>query len=238
MDQFQAARTWRGLSRLGSCSALFVLVMIPVQAAVFLLNPPPVTAAEFFQLFQQNPFLGMLSLDVLLTLSYLVMIPFYLSLYGALRGRSPAWALLALITGLFSLVLFVVSREATFSMWSLSDQYAAASTDAERSALLAAGTGLLSLYNGGTFAISYLLGAVSTLVFSAALLRHRVFGWWPGAVGIVTGVSMLVPANAGPVGLVVAMVSLLPTAIWLILLIPGLWRGDVADQGGQRAVDS
>lgn len=235
MDQSPAARTWQGLSRLGACSALFVLVMIPVQAVVFLLNPPPVTTQGFFQLFQENPFLGMLSLDLLLTLDYLAMIPFYLSLYGALRRLSPAWGLLALVTGLFSLVLFVVSREATLSMWSLSDQYAAASTDTERSALLAAGTGLLSLYNGGTFAISYLLGAVSTLVFSTALLRHRVFGRWPGAVGIVTGVTMLVPANAGTAGLVLAMVSLLPTALWLILLIPGLWRGTAAvpaDQPG------
>jgi hypothetical protein len=31
-------------------------------------------------------------------------------------------------------------------------------------------------------------------------------------------VTMLVPPNVGPVGLVIAMLSLIPTAVWLILL--------------------
>lgn len=35
---------WRGLVRLGAAAAVFVVVMIPVQAAVFPLSPPPTTA--------------------------------------------------------------------------------------------------------------------------------------------------------------------------------------------------
>jgi hypothetical protein len=35
---------------------------------------------------------------------------------------------------------------------------------------------------------------------------------------VVTALTMLVPPNVGPVGLVVAMLSLIPTAVWLILL--------------------
>ena len=56
------------------------------------------------------------------------------------------------------------------------------------------------------------------------MVRHHIFGRLPGIVGILTGLTMLVPANAGPVGLTIAMVSLLPTAAWLILLIPNLLR--------------
>lgn len=114
---------WRGLVRLGAAAAVFVVVMIPFQAAVFILSPPPSTVEGFFALFQENPLLGLLDLDLLLTLDYLVMVPFYLSLYVVVRRVAPAWGLLALVVGLFSLVLFVVSREATFSMWILSDQY-------------------------------------------------------------------------------------------------------------------
>jgi hypothetical protein len=199
-------------------------VMIPVQAAVFILSPPPSTVEGFFASFQENPLLGLLDLDLFLTLDYLVMIPFYLALYVILRRVAPAWTLLALVVGLFSLVLFVVSREATFSMWMLSDEYAAATSATDRAALLAAGTTLLTLYNGSTFAVSYVLGAISTLLFSATMVRHRVFGRLPGLIGVITGLTMLVPANAGPVGLTIAMVSLLPTAAWLILLIPHLLR--------------
>jgi hypothetical protein len=196
----------------------------PLQAAVFILSPPPSTVEGFFALFQENPLLGLLDLDILLTLDYLVMVPFYLALYVVVRGVAPAWGLLALVVGLFSLVLFVVSREATFSMWMLSDQYAAATSATDKAALLAAGRAVLTLYNGGTFATSYILGALSTLIFSAMMIRHHIFGRLPGLVGVLTGLTMLVPANAGPVGLTIAMVSLLPTAAWLILLVPHLVR--------------
>jgi hypothetical protein len=215
---------WRGLVRLGAAAAVFVVVMIPLQAAIFILRPPPSTVEGFFALFQENPLLGLLDLDILLTLDYLVMIPFYLALYVIVRLVAPAWGLLALVVGLFGLVLFVVSREATFSMWMLSDQYAEATSATDRSALLAAGRTLLTLYNGGTFATSYVLGAFSTLLFSAVMVRHAIFGRLVGLVGVLTGLTMLVPANAGAVGLVIAMVSLLPTIVWLILLFPHLFR--------------
>lgn len=66
---------WRGLVRLGAAAAVFVVVMIPLQAAIFILRPPPSTVDGFFALFEENPLLGFLDLDLLLTLDYLVMIP-------------------------------------------------------------------------------------------------------------------------------------------------------------------
>ena len=45
----------------------------------------------------------------------------------------------------------------------------------------------------------------------------------PGIVGIITGVTMLVSPNLGPIGIVVAMLSLIPTVLWLILLSRGLF---------------
>jgi len=191
---------------------------------VFLLSPPPQTVAGYFDLFQRNPFLGLVDLDLLLTVDYLAMIPLYLALYVLVRRRSGTLGLLGLVLGLFSLMLFLVSREATFSMWMLSSQHAAASTDAQRAALEASGQMLLTMYNGGTFGLSYVLGALSTMLFSVALWRYEILGKAVGIVGVVTAVTMLVPPNVGPVGLVVAMLSLIPTAIWLILLARRLAR--------------
>ncbi|TXN30950.1 DUF4386 family protein [Lacisediminihabitans profunda] len=215
---------WRPVVRLAAVSAVLVTVLIPVQALVFILIPPPQTVPEYFDLFQRNPVLGLLDLDLLLTLDYLVMIPFYLVLFACLERVARAWATLALILGLFSVLLFVVSREATFSMWLLSSQHAAAHTAADKAALVGAGQTLLTLYNGGTFGISYVLGAISTLIFSAVMRRHRIFGRLPGIVGIITGITMLVPSNVGAVGLVIAMLSLIPTMLWLILLSRALFR--------------
>lgn len=72
-----------------------VVVMIPLQAAVFILSPPPTTVEAYFALFQENPLLGLLDLDVLLTLDYLVMVPFYLALYVVVRlaPRGRCWHL-------------------------------------------------------------------------------------------------------------------------------------------------
>jgi len=127
-----AADPWRPLVRWGAVAAIVVLVMIPLQAAVFLLSPPPTTVADYFALFQANPLLGLLDLD--------------------------------------------------------------------------------------------LLGAASTLLFSFAMLRTRIFGQAAAIVGLANGVTMLVPPNTGGVGLVVAMLSLIPTAVWLVLLARGMLR--------------
>jgi hypothetical protein len=152
------------------------------------------------------------------------MIPFYLALFVVVRRVSATSALVALVVGLFSVVLFLFSREATFSMWLLSGQYASAATAAQQAAVVASGQTLLTLYNGGSFGLSYLLGAVSTLIFSVAMVKHRVFGLLPGIVGIITGITMLVPANLGQIGVVVAMLSLIPTALWLVLLSRAFFR--------------
>jgi hypothetical protein len=164
------------------------------------------------------------------------MIPFYLALFVVVRRVSATSALVALVVGLFSVVLFLFSREATFSMWLLSGQYASAATAAQQAAVLASGQSLLTLYNGGSFGLSYLLGAVSTLTFSVAMVRHRVFGLLPGIVGIITGVTMLVPANLGQIGVVVAMLSLIPTALWLVLLSRAFLRAAKGTLSTREAV--
>ena len=216
--------SWVPLFRLAAVTAVVVVCLIPLQALVFLLSPPPQTVSGYFDLFQRNPFLGLVDLDLLLIVDYLAMIPLYLSLYLLVRRRSRTLAALGLVFGLFSLLLFLVSREATFSMWMLSSQHALATTDARRAALDASGQVLLTLYNGGTFGLSYVLGAASTMLFSVALWRYEIVGKAVGVVGVVTAVTMLVPPNVGPVGLVVAMLSLIPTAVWLILLARRLRR--------------
>lgn len=204
--------------RLASICAIVVACLIPVQAGVFLLSPPPTTVLGYFELFRDNPILGLLDLDLLLTLDYLLMVPLYLALFLVLRRPAASTATLGLVFGLFSVLLFIVSREATFSMWMLSSQHSAATDPAQKAALLASGQLLLTVYNGSTFGISYILGAASTLLFSWSLWRHRVLGRAPGIVGIVTGLTMLVPPNTGTVGLILSLLSLIPTVIWLILL--------------------
>jgi hypothetical protein len=97
------------LYQLAVVGAVLVVCVMPVQAAVFLISPPPQTVLGFFELFSHNPLLGMLDLDLLLTIDYLAMIPLYLALFVLVREVSASAAALGLVTGLFSLVLFFVT---------------------------------------------------------------------------------------------------------------------------------
>jgi uncharacterized membrane protein len=112
----------------------------------------------------------------------------------------------------------IVSREATFSMYSLSQQYAAATSDVERATLEGAGQTLLTVYNGTSFSVGYFLTGLATLLFSIVMLRSSLFSRLTGVAGVAAGISGLVPASMGTVGFVLSFVSLIPLIVWLFLV--------------------
>ena len=130
----------------------------------------------------------------------------------------------ALVTGLIGIVLNLVSREAIFSMLALSNQYAAATSEAQKAVLTAAGQTLLTIYNGTAFNISYVLGGIVFLLFSLAMLRNNVFSKLTAYIGIGTGIIMLVPPTIGTIGIIIALISLVPTIVWLILVARTLFK--------------
>lgn len=215
---------WKSLYRVGGMTALTMVVLILIQSFIFIAYPPPSTVIDYFTLFQNNKILGVLSLDLLLTVINVLLILIYLALYVALRRINESFMAIALTIGLVGIVLYLVSREATFSMLSLSDQYAAATTDAQRSVFLAAGQVMLTIYNGTTFAMSYVFGGVVLLIISAVMLRSNIFSKVTAYVGILMGMLMLVPPTAGTIWLFLSLVSLVPTAIWLILIARRLFQ--------------
>jgi len=209
--------SWASLYRVGGLAALAVVALIPIQAAVVILWPPPTTVLEYFSTFQSNPLLGLLDLDLLLIVDQLLIIAVLLALYAALRHSDPSLMLLGTALGVIGAVLFIVSREATFSMLFLSQQYGPASSEADRAALLAAGQTLLTTYNGTAFILGYCLSGVAMLLVSMVMLRGNLFSRATGIAGVLAGVTGLVPANFGTLGLALAFISLLPLMAWLAL---------------------
>ena len=57
---------WHTLFQCAGISALTVVALIPVQALVYIVWPPPSTVLEYFSVFEHNPLLGFLDLDLLL----------------------------------------------------------------------------------------------------------------------------------------------------------------------------
>ena len=70
----------------------------------------------------------------------------------------------------------------------------------------------------------YELNAIATLIISVVMLRSTIFSRVTAYVGILTGILMLVPSIAGTLGLLLALMSLAPFAIWCILIARRLFQ--------------
>jgi len=206
------------LYKIGAIAAIVVVIVIPVQSFIYIAFPPPKTVLDFFTLFQQNPIKGLLDLDLLLIIMNLLMVLTYTAVCAALMRINKSLAILSLILSTIAIILVVVSREATFSMLFLSNQYAVAVSELQRNSLLTIGQTMLTIYNGSSFNISYVLAAFPMLIVSFLMYKSRLFTKATGVVGIIAALFMFVPPTVGMFGLIMSMLSLIPTIIWLIMV--------------------
>lgn len=226
----RATRPWRALYALGGAAAIAVVALVPVGVAVYFIWPPPTTVIGYFTAFHDNPLVGLLNQDLLLLVDQVLMIVVTLALYVALRRTSESAMAIAFVMAVAGAVLFIASNTA-FNLLGLSEQYAAATTEQERSALLAAGQATLASYQGTAFVMGYLLSGAGDLLIAVVMLRSSIFGKLAAWIGIVYGLSGLVPPipATGTVGLLFSFVSLLPMLAWLVLIARGLIRLNRSD---------
>lgn len=215
---------WSLLLYIAGFAAIYIIIVIPVQGMFFILSPPPETVLGFFEQFQQNIFIGFIHLDLLLTLDYILILFIYFALFIVLNRREKSLSLIAIILGCLSIILYVVSREATFSMLNLSNAYFNAQTEVERSAILAAGKTLLTMYNGSSFDISYVLGGFTMLFFSVTMLKDEAFERRIPITGLIMSIMMLVPPTVGELGIWISMISLIPAMVWMVFISIWLFR--------------
>ena len=207
---------WKNLYRIAAFAAVAIVILIPVQILVFVINPPPSTAEDFFILFQNNAFLGLLSLDLLLMIDYVLMIPIFLAIYVILRKTSQSFVAVGTVFGLVIIIVYFSSNTA-FDMLYLSEQYDVASTDLQKSLLVAAGESMLAIFQGTSFHLSYVLLSSATLIVSILMLKDRVFGKATGTFGILVAVielGLYIPQ----IGLFLSVISLIPGTAWCLLV--------------------
>jgi hypothetical protein len=146
----------------------------------------------------------------------------FLALYAALRRASESFMAIATTLAFVGIALYFASNTA-FSMLSLSDQYEAATTDAQRSILLAAGQAMLAIYQGTAFYMSYVLVSIAPLIISVVMLRSNIFSKVTAYTGIlanVLGLAYFLPA----VGVLLSLISVVGLAIWYILIARRLFQ--------------
>jgi hypothetical protein len=149
-------------------------------------------------------------------------VPFFLVLYVTLKEVDEGWALIALVLGLLGLVCLVPSRPIP-EMFALSDQYAAATTEAERAIYQANGEAMLTHFHGMAYHAHYILGSASLLVSSILMLRSATFSRATAYVGIVTNIvvfGLYVPE----VGVWISMLSVAGYLLWYILIARRLFQ--------------
>lgn len=226
--------TWNSLYRVGGAAALFGVAMIPVQFIVFMTWSPPNAIAGWFALFQSNKLAGLLAFEGLFVLNSVFGIATTLALYVALRRVNESWMAIALALGLVETIAFIMARPA-IEMLYLSDQYAGATTEAQRILFLAAGETLWATFHGTAFHVGYNIFSVYFLIVPLVMLRSNLFSKGTAYVGLVAALlnwGLYVPV----LGLVLSMLSVVPLATWNILIARKLFQLG-QDISSERRVD-
>lgn len=220
------------LCRIGAVAALATVAIAVIQAPLFILSPPPTTILGHFEAFQRSTLRGLVGLDLTLLLAEILAVLVFLGLYAALRRSNPTAMAIALGAGLGGIALYLTVNP-TLAMLYLSDQYAAATTDAQRAAFLAAGEGLWANYNGTAFGLFFVLSGVADLTIATVMLRDRRFGRITPYVGMLLGAMLLVPPlpPLGAIPLALSYLVIVPSLLWSLLVARGLLR-IAAEKGG------
>ena len=206
---------WRLLFRVAGIGALLTAILIPLQVAAFIIwGLPEGGVLEWFQLFQEDPVVALISYDLVMIIEEILLVPIIIALFVILRRSSRSLAAMATGLWLVSVALFIASNTA-FDMLALSSGYAEASTATERAAYLAAGQAALTSYMeyGTAFVVGYVLASVAGVFVGVAMLRNAAFPALAGWVAIVAnllGLALFVPS----IGVWLSIGSVLLLIVW------------------------
>jgi hypothetical protein len=213
---------WHWLYRVAGISALVTAVLILLQMIVFIIWPPPSTAIDYFNLFQDNALLGLLALDLLYVIDNVLLIPILLAFYVAIRRANESFMMVATAIGTVGIVALLASNPAV-NMQFLSRQYTAAATDAQRSLFLAAGEAMLAVYSGTAYHVSLILGSVALVIISIVMLQSKLFSKATVYMGILANLLAL-GLYVPKIGIYILLFSVVFLLVWYILITQRLFQ--------------
>lgn len=209
--------SFRPLYRVARYFALAMLIIIPLQIVIYVMSPPPDTVKGFFNLYQQNSFLGLLSLDFLYLINNMILGVIYLAIFALLFQERPVTVLVAFLSGLIGIACYYPSNPA-FEMLTLSNQYLQALPE-QQPLYLAAGEAVMAGYTGTSFNAYYVLSTICLLLFAYAIIKSDKIKKSIGVWGLVSGIFMIVPSSAGTLGMMFSLLSLIPWGVFVALLM-------------------
>jgi hypothetical protein len=187
--------SWRILVRMGGIASFLQLgCTLAIFIVVFTLGMRPATAEEAFTLFQNGRLAGIVQNELFSLLIIALYLFSFTGVYAAFRrSRDEGFAVL-LTAFVFVTVIITFANQSTFSLLHLSDRYAAATTEAERIQLLAAGEAVLAsdIWNStGGYMTGILLQGAGVAI-SLLMLRHDGFRNITAYAGLVANALDLI----------------------------------------------
>ncbi len=237
---------WRGLLQIGGIAALLAGLVFRrnLGAELTLLKEvglitdgpaaPPTTIRDWFALLQSDPLVGLTWLDVFDLMNYILLGLMFLALVVMFRRVNPSGMGIAAGLGLIGIVIYFAMNQA-FALLSLSQQYGAAGTAMQRSALLTDGQTLLTINRFGSpgRTLSLLFIASACLLTSFVMLRSIAFSRATAYVGILAatldlayclGLALLPPVDREVLGMCFIPAAGLFWMMWHILIGQRLYR--------------
>jgi hypothetical protein len=213
------------LYKIAGIATIIIVILIPIQISLFGLYPPPDTPKGFFELYNENWILGLLSLDLLYIVNNTLIIFVYLGLFAALKRTNLEYMTIALVIGCIGIASYY-SSTVIFEMKSLSQQYMEATSTEIKEQIISSGNLLLLRYNGTAFDIYYVLNALTLIIASRVMLMDNTFSKATAIWGLIAGGLMIIPSSAGMLGLILSLVSLIPWTIFSILIAKRFFKLD------------
>lgn len=204
-------------SRLGMLSAILMVILIPIQIICFMIWPHPTTIAGFFELFNQNWFLGLISFDLLYMLNNILLAMLLISIFVVLLETKKWYLYIGIFLGLFSITIYFSSNTA-IEMLQASQSYYNTNDELSKETLLAVGKTLYLTYKGTAYTVYYIVNGVSLILIFFTMFNSKMFRKRTARFGLISGFLMLIPATAGIIGMTLSLLSLIPWSIFCILV--------------------
>jgi hypothetical protein len=184
--QFNYSSSRKNIYWLGGLASLILTAYCIGTFLIMLwIGPPPEDIKECFTLLNEDKLLGLLRLDILTVFAMPLYYLLFYSIYLTLKDTDIELVTISTILAFIGLTLFL-SCTSVFSILNLSEKYALAIDDTEKSQLLAAGEALFTsdIWHGTSAFIGGLLLQTGGLLFSIAMLKSNVFSRITAYTGI------------------------------------------------------
>lgn len=233
----------RSLYRIAGAAALIALLVALADVIITFFpagtapDPGTGSAMDWFTLYQRNGFMGLRGLGLFNIVNLVCTILVMVALYRVHRQSRSIYRTLVVIMYLTAAILYI-SNNAAIPMAVLSSKYTAATTEAQRSAFVAAGEALLARgedFTPGSF-IGFFLSELALIAVSVEMVRGRIFGKAVGIIGLV-GFSLLtlftIWATFIPffydIAMLAAMIGGILSLIWYFLVALHFFRSGQGD---------